>query len=166
MVEKPNQAWGWSIASGTDLNCEVSHEYVNDNLHEAVRTGVLNEKDIDVSVKRLFKARFELGMFDPDSLVPYAQIPMSVVGCENHQKLNLEVAEKSLVLLKNDGILPLKGVKKVALIGPNANNPSILIGNYNGDPINPVTPLQGLRNRLGMKPPIQWVSIFLLTIRT
>jgi len=90
-------------------------------------------------------------MFDPDSLVPYAQIPMSVVGCEAHQKLNLEVAEKSLVLLKNDGILPLKNIKKVALIGPNANNPSILIGNYNGDPINPVTPLQGLRDRLGAK---------------
>ena len=151
VVEKPTQAWGWSIASGTDLNCEVNKDFIEDNYEEAVRKGVLNEKDIDIAVKRLFKARFELGMFDPDSVVPYAQIPMSVVGSEKHQQLNLEMAEKSLVMLKNDGILPLKGVKKVALIGPNANNAAILIGNYNGDPINPVTPLKALRDRLGAK---------------
>ncbi len=74
---------------------------------------------------------------------------MTVVGSEEHLALSLEAAEKSLVLLKNDGILPLDGSKKIALIGPNANNFSILIGNYNGDPINPITPLTAFQGRLG-----------------
>lgn len=151
VVETPSQALGWSLSAGTDLNCEESKAFVEDHFDEAISKGMINEKDIDVSLKRLFKARFELGMFDPDNQVAYSQIPMSVVGSPEHQKLTLEVAEKSLVLLKNTGILPLKGVKKIALIGPNANNPTVLIGNYNGDPINPVTPLKALRDRLGAK---------------
>ena len=88
-------------------------------------------------------------MFDPDSMVPYTKIPYSVVGSSEHLELSLKAAEKSLVLLKNNGILPLKNVKKVALIGPNADNFTILIGNYNGEPIRPVTPLTALRERLG-----------------
>ncbi len=149
VVQTPAQAWGWSISAGTDLNCEESRAFVEDHLDEAVRKGMINEKDIDVSVKRLFKARFMLGMFDPDTKIGYSQIPMSVVGSEKHLKLSQEAAEKSLVLLKNAGILPLKNVKKIALIGPNANNSTILTGNYNGDPIHPTTPLQGLQERLG-----------------
>jgi len=74
---------------------------------------------------------------------------MSVVGSEKHLKLAQEAAEKSLVMLKNDGILPLRNVKKVALIGPNADNFTILIGNYNGEPVRPVTPLKALREKLG-----------------
>ena len=151
IVETPAQAWGLSISAGTDLNCEESKAFVEDNLEEAVRIGMINEKDVNVSVKRLFKARFMLGMFDPENQVAYSQIPMSVVGSAEHLKLTEEAAEKSLVLLKNTGILPLKNVKKIALIGPNANNPTILIGNYNGDPIHPTTPLKGLQERLGSK---------------
>ncbi len=149
VVETPSQAWGWAISAGTDLNCEGDKPFMEDNFDEAVRTGVINEKDINVSVKRLFKARFILGMFDPEEQQPYTKIPMSVVGSPEHLKLTLEAAEKSLVLLKNNGILPLKNVKKVALIGPNANNFSILVGNYNGDPINPITTLKALKERLG-----------------
>ncbi len=151
VVETPSQAWGWAISSGTDLNCEVNEAFVKDHLDEAIANGVINESDINASIKRLFKARFELGMFDPDNMVPYAQIPMSVVGSPEHLQLSQQMAEKSLVLLKNDGVLPLKNVKKLALIGPNANNPTILIGNYNGDPINPTTPLKALKARLGDK---------------
>lgn len=151
IVETPSQAWGWSLSAGTDLNCEESKAFIEDHLDEAIKKGMVNESDINTSVKRLFKARFMLGMFDPDSQVAYSQIPMSVVGSTEHLKLAEEAAEKSLVLLKNDGILPLKNVKKIALIGPNANNPTILIGNYNGDPINPTTPLKALRERLGNK---------------
>jgi beta-glucosidase len=92
-----------------------------------------------------------LGMFDPEGKVAYSKIPMSVVGSQEHLKLSQEAAEKSLVILKNSGILPLKNVKKIALIGPNANNPTILIGNYNGDPINPISPLKGLQERLGIQ---------------
>jgi len=149
VVETSSQAWGWSLSSGTDLNCEVSRKFLVENLDSAIRVGIINESDINVSVKRLFKARFMLGMFDPEDQVSYSKIPYSVVGSENHLKLSLEAAEKSLVLLKNDGILPLKNVKKIALIGPNANNFAILIGNYNGEPIDPTTPLKALRDRLG-----------------
>ncbi|MFN8255666.1 MAG: glycoside hydrolase family 3 C-terminal domain-containing protein [Bacteroidales bacterium] len=149
VVETPSRAWGWSLASGTDLNCEENKAFIENDFENAVKNGVINEKDINEALKKLFKARFKLGMFDPEEMVPYSKIPMSVVGSEEHLKLSLTAAEKSLVLLKNNGILPLKNVKKIALIGPNANNPSILIGNYNGDPINPITPLKGLQTQFG-----------------
>lgn len=151
VVETPSQAWGWSLSSGTDLNCEDNRAFMEDHFEEAVSKGMINEADINVSVKRLFKARFMLGVFDPAAEVAYTKIPMSVVGSAAHLNLSLEAAEKSLVLLKNNGILPLKNTKKIALIGPNANNPSILTANYNGDPVDPITPLKALQQRLGTK---------------
>jgi beta-glucosidase len=147
VVETPEQAWGWSLATGADLNCEESRAFL-ENIDSALHVGIVNEKDINTSLSRLFKARFQLGFFDPEELNPYTDIPMSVVGSEEHLKLSLEAAEKSMVLLKNDGILPLEKDKKIALIGPNANNFDILIGNYNGDPILPLTPLDGFREVL------------------
>jgi len=149
VVETPSQALGWSLSSGTDLNCEMNNAFISDHLDSAVNAGIVNEKDINKSLSRLFKARFLLGMFDPDDQVVYSKIPMSVVGSPEHLKLTEEAAEKSLVLLKNNGVLPLQKGRKIALIGPNANNFTILIGNYNGDPVNPVTPLKGLVDRLG-----------------
>ena len=151
VVNTPSQAWGWSLSTGTDLNCEQSRSFLVSNLDSAIRVGMINESDINISVRRLFKARFMLGLFDPDNQVAYSKIPFSVVGSEQNLKLSQEAAEKSLVLLKNTGILPLKNVKKVALIGPNANNFAILIGNYNGEPIRPVTPLKAMREKLGAK---------------
>lgn len=149
VVATAAQAWGWSISTGTDLNCETSRSLITNNTDSAIRAGILNESDINVSVKRLFRARFMLGMFDPQDQVPFSKIPLSVVGSEKHLNLSQEAAEKSLVLLKNNGILPFKNVRKVALIGPNANNFAILVGNYNGDPIRPTTPLKAFRDRLG-----------------
>ncbi|NJK95805.1 MAG: beta-glucosidase [Bacteroidales bacterium] len=149
MVQTSSQAWGWSISAGTDLNCETPGSFLVPNLDSAIHVGMINEKDINTSVKRLFKARFLLGMFDPADQVAYTKIPFSVVGSPEHLKLTELAAEKSMVLLKNDGILPLKQGKKVALIGPNADNFSILIGNYNGIPIRPITPLTAMRTKLG-----------------
>jgi len=149
VVETPSQAIGWSLASGTDLNCEESKAFLQDKFDSAVNAGVINEKDINISLSRLFRARFMLGLFDPEEQVPFAKISMSVVGDEKHLQLSLEAAEKSLVLLKNNGILPLKNVKKIALIGPNADNESMQLGNYNGQPIKPVTVLKALQNKLG-----------------
>ncbi len=149
VVNTPSKAWGWSVATGTDLNCETPETFLVSNLDSAIHAGILNEKDLNTSLTRLFKARFQLGMFDPEYLVPYSKIPMSVVGSREHLELARVSAEKSLVLLKNNGILPLKNVKKVALIGPNADNFDILIANYNGEPIVPITPLTGLRKKLG-----------------
>lgn len=149
VVPTSTRAWGWSLASGTDLNCESSRPFLVNNLDSAINVGIINEKDINKALERLFRARFMLGMFDPDEMVPYSKITFSEVGTKEHLDLALVAAEKSLVLLKNNGILPLKNVKRIAVIGPNANNFDILIGNYNGDPINPVTPLKGLRDKLG-----------------
>ncbi|MEI7830457.1 MAG: glycoside hydrolase family 3 C-terminal domain-containing protein [Prolixibacteraceae bacterium] len=149
VVPTSTQAWGWSLSTGTDLNCEQSRHFLVSNLDSAIRVGMINESDINTSVRRLFKARFKLGLFDPDDQVAFSKIPFSVVGSEKNLKLSQEAAEKSLVLLKNNGILPLKNTKRIALIGPNANNFAILIGNYNGQPIHPVTPLKALRDKLG-----------------
>lgn len=149
VVATSAQAWGWSLSTGTDLNCETSRGFITSNIDSAINAGIINESDINVSVKRLFKARFMMGMFDPQDQLAFSKIPLSVVGSEKHLKMSQEAAEKSLVLLKNNGVLPLKNAKKVALIGPNANNFAILIGNYNGDPIRPTTPLKAFRDRLG-----------------
>ncbi|HEX2994215.1 MAG TPA: glycoside hydrolase family 3 C-terminal domain-containing protein [Anaerolineales bacterium] len=110
---------------------------------------MLTEEDINRSVKRLFMARFRLGMFDPDDQVPYAQIPFSVVDSAEHRELALEVARQSLVLLKNeDNLLPLDKDKiaSIAVIGPNADNTLVLTGNYMGTPAEPVSVLAGIRS--------------------
>jgi beta-glucosidase len=141
-----------AVIAGTDLECGNSYPH----LKKALERGLITEADIDVAVKRIFTARFKLGMFDNEKSVPYAQIPFSVNCSEANSKLALEAAQKSIVLLKNarvpgqeKEILPLsKEIKTIAVIGPNADNWEALIGNYNGIPKNPVTVLQGLKNKL------------------
>ena len=135
-----------AVKAGTDLNCGVSYK----DLPKAVNEGLISEDDIDTAVKRLFMARFKLGMFDPDEEVNYAQIPFSVNTSKANDELALEAAQKSIVLLKNEnGILPLKkNIRKLAVIGPNADNWESLVGNYNGIAKNPVTVLKGLQNKL------------------
>jgi beta-glucosidase len=113
---------------------------------EAVNQGLLSEKDIDVSLKRLFTARFRLGLFDPPEMVKYAQTPDSEIDSAAHRQLSLKTARESMVLLKNDGILPLgSGVKNIAVIGPLAQSSRVLLGNYNGDPSKSTTALDGIR---------------------
>jgi beta-glucosidase len=135
-----------SVKAGTDTSC--GKEYAA--LVQAVKEGLITEKEIDVSVERLFRARFELGLFDPVANVKYAQIPFSETDSEAHRRLALEVAEKSMVLLKNDGVLPLKkSVKTIAVIGPNAAALAAIEGNYNAVPSQPVVPLKGMEKRFG-----------------
>ena len=109
-----------AVKAGTDLECGVDYK----QLMTAVERGLLTEADIDVAVKRIFTARFKLGMFDPDEIVPYAQIPFFVNGSDYNNGLSRQAAQKSIVLLKNDNnILPLtKEIKTIAVIGPNADN--------------------------------------------
>ena len=144
VVETPAEAAAMGVARGTDLNCGRTYE----NLAEAVRSGLVQEEQLDVSLKRLFRARFKLGMFDPAERVPWSSIPISVIDSTEHQALALEAARKSMVLLKNEGgVLPLdRGLDKIAVIGPNANDVGVLLGNYNGIPSDPVTPLRGIRD--------------------
>ena len=139
------EAAALAVRRGTDLNCGTAYR----GLKEAVAKNLITEKEIDQAVMRLFRARFKLGMFDPDSIVDYAKIPMSVVDCGKHRDLALEAARKSVVLLKNDGVLPLnKKLKKIAVIGPTANDEETLWGNYCGYNKKGVTVLQGIRDKL------------------
>ena len=130
------------IRMGTDTNCGSTYLA----LGSAVKRGLIKESDIDVSLKRLFTARMKLGLFDPDSMNPYAAIPFSEVNSAAHHALALEAAHKAMVLLKNDkGILPLKaGVKTIAVIGPNAADLSAMEGNYNAVPREMTFPVDGI----------------------
>ncbi|MBS1727056.1 MAG: glycoside hydrolase family 3 C-terminal domain-containing protein [Armatimonadetes bacterium] len=131
-----------AVNAGCDLECGGAYHA----LVQAVDEGLIKEAEIDKSLTRLMEARIKLGLFDPPSMVKYAQIPMSVVESPAHQKLARNLAEKSIVLLKNSGTLPLKSsVKSIAVIGPNADVKETLWGNYNGIPTYTVTPLAGIR---------------------
>ena len=135
-----------AIQAGTDLNCGV--EYTN--ILAAVKAGLLKESEINVSLHRLLLARFKLGMFDPPALVKYTKIPLSENESKSHRDLAIETARKSIVLLKNqDNTLPLsKKLGTIAVIGPNADDAKTLLGNYNGIPTAPVTPLAGIKSKL------------------
>ena len=146
MVDKTApQAAARALLAGTDVNCGVTY----DSLGVAVRQRLVSESLVDTAVKRLFRARFRLGMFDPPEMVPYAHIPLDVNDSKEHRELALEATRKSIVLLKNDGgMLPLKKeVRTIAVIGPNADDIDVLLGNYNGIPANPITPLEGIREK-------------------
>ena len=123
-----------------------------DRCWSRVEQGLIDEATIDKALTRLFTARFRLGMFDPPEMVPYAQIPIEVNDCAEHRALALQMARESIVLLKNaDGFLPLDkaAVKKIAVIGPNADDDLVLLSNYFGFPSRSVTPLQGIRDKVG-----------------
>jgi beta-glucosidase len=142
IVGTPQEAAAVSVIAGTDLNCGVTF----DSLVTGVHQGLITEPQIDVALARLLRARFRLGMFDPPERVPYAAIPYSVNDSREHGELALEATRKSIVLLKNDGVLPLgKNLGTIAVIGPNANDVDVLLGNYNGVPSDPITPLEGIR---------------------
>jgi beta-glucosidase len=109
------------------------------------------QRDIDTAVTRLMRARFRLGMFDPSERVPYARIPYAANQSPEHDALARRMAQASIVLLKNDGILPLSraAIKTIAVVGPNADDVMTLLGNYYGTPAHPVTLLAGIRNAVG-----------------
>ncbi|EKU90622.1 xylan 1,4-beta-xylosidase [Bacteroides oleiciplenus] len=136
-----------AVVSGTDLDCGSSYKA----LVESVKKGLIAEETVDVSVKRLLKARFELGEMDEPEKVSWTKIPFSVVASAAHDSLALEIARKSMTLLMNkDNFLPLKrGGLTVAVMGPNANDSVMQWGNYNGMPPHTVTILDGVRNILG-----------------
>jgi beta-glucosidase len=120
-----------------------------DALPEAVAQGLIDEATIDQSVERLYTALFRLGMYDDPADVHWAQTPRDIVASQPHIDLSAEAARQSLVLLKNDGILPLAADTKVAVIGPNADNWWTLVANYYGRPTQPVTALEGIKAKIG-----------------
>jgi beta-glucosidase len=142
-----------AVLHGTDVEC--GNETFK-TLKQAVKDGKLTEKDIDASLKRLFTIHFRLGMFDPVSMVKYAQIPISALESQPHKDHALKMARESIVLLRNtrlpgqeNNLLPLdKNVKKIAVLGPNADNAMTQLGNYNGEPSVITTVLQGIKDKL------------------
>lgn len=137
-----------AVLHGTDVECgnNVFH-----SLKEGVKTGLITEKQIDESVKHLFRTRYRLGMFDSPDLVSYSKIPETALELPEHKALSLQLAQQSMVLLKNSkNTLPLKkSIKKIAVIGPNADNGIAILGNYNGLPSKLTTVLEGIKNKLG-----------------
>src|SRR5665647_1978722 len=135
--------------AGTDVEC-VWQGYAYKNLPEAVAKGLLTEKEVDKHLLRVIEGRISLGNLDDDSLVPWTKIPMSIVNDQEHRKLALDMALESMTLLQNNNnILPLKkSVKKIAIIGPNADNAPMLWGNYNGTPIRTISILKGIESKL------------------
>ncbi|RZK51562.1 MAG: glucan 1,4-alpha-glucosidase, partial [Pedobacter sp.] len=124
-----NQCWGYAKA-----------------VIPAIERGLLKESELDTAVARLLRAKFKLGVFDAESDNPYSAIPYSVVNSKAHQQQALQMARESIVLLKNNKqTLPLKqSLKNIAVIGPNANDTEILLGNYNGEPAHVISPLEGI----------------------
>ena len=144
----PVESVALAVNSGCDLNCGSLSVY----LEEAVAQGLVSEEAVTEAVVRLFTTRMKLGMFDPDGDVPFSAIPYSAVDSPDMAKLNRQVAEKTLVLLKNkNGVLPLKksALKCVGVIGPTANNRRALVGNYEGTASRYITVLEGIQDYLG-----------------
>ena len=137
-----------AVFHGTDVECGNATYKA---LVQAVKDGKITEKQIDVSVKRLFMIRFRLGMFDPAAMVKWAQTPESVLESAEHKAHSLKMARQSIVLLRNENnTLPLKKtLKKIAVVGPNADNAIAVLGNYNGTPSTVITALQGIKDKVG-----------------
>jgi len=146
IVATVEEAVALAVKNGDDLNCGNSYAKA---LPAAVKQGLITEAELDASLQRLVAARMRLGMFDPPEDVRWAQIPYSVNQAPEHDALARRAAQESIVLLKNDGILPLsKRLRRVAVIGPTADDVMALLGNYYGTPADPVTILRGIREAL------------------
>jgi beta-glucosidase len=151
---KPTQpeASAISLQRGMDNECVDGTDKVTDDhdykpYFQAVKQGFLKESEIDVALTRLFTARMKLGMFDPPEMVPYSKIDEKLLDSAAHRDMARKVAGESMVLLKNDGVLPLKtSAIKIAVVGPLADQTRVLLGNYNGLPSHTVSILEGLRN--------------------
>ncbi len=139
-----------SLLRGMDNECADFFAKTTDShdfqpFIDAVQQGYLPESAIDTALVRLFTARIRLGMFDPPSMVPYSNIDESQLDSAAHREMARHLADESMVLLKNDGVLPLKSVKRIAVVGPLADQTNVLLGNYNGIPTHTVSVLEGLK---------------------
>jgi beta-glucosidase len=147
------EAGAVSLKKGMDNECADFFTKATTNADyvkylDAVQQGLLTEKDLDTALRRTFVARFQLGMFDPPSMVPYSNTPESEIDSTPHRELALKIARESMVLLKNDGVLPMKPtVAKIAVVGPLADSLRVLEGNYNGTPSRSVSALEGIRKQ-------------------
>jgi beta-glucosidase len=158
-----------AVIHGTDVECGTS---VYKSLVDAVKKGAIEEKQLDISLKRLFTIRYRLGMFDPPEKVKYTQAPFSTLEAPEHKAHALKMARQAIVLLKNEHqVLPLsKNLKRIAVVGPNADNRLAMLGNYNGFPSRIVSVLDGIRVKVGAtteivyEPAVNYASDTLFTV--
>jgi len=151
-VQNAKEASAIAVKAGCDLNCGNVYK---EALLQAIEEGLLREDDLTLAVQRLFLARFKLGLFAPESELPYTNISPDVIESKEHQQLALEAARESIILLKNDHILPLsKDIKSLAVIGPNADN--CVLGSYSGAPSRKISVLQGIKEKVGDKADIYY----------
>ena len=146
----PAEAFAVSLKAGTDLACDFggARGVEAPAIVEAVKTGLVSEAEVDVAMRRLFEVRFRLGLMDPPTSGPWGKITAADNDTPAHRAVGLRAAQASMVLLKNDGLLPLDAAPKtIAVVGPNADSIDALVGNYNGTPSKPVTVLAGIRAR-------------------
>jgi beta-glucosidase len=138
---------------GCDINCGCLFL----ELIEAVKQGLITEGEIDRNLKRLFTARMKLGMFDPPARVTWSKLSPKIVNCEKHRQLARCMARESIVLLKNNGILPLrKDVRHLLVAGPNTMDELVLLGNYNGYAPQQTTMLEGILAKVSAGTQVQW----------
>ena len=139
-----------AVIAGTDVECGYGYPYKT--IPEAVRRGFMTEAEVDKHVIRLLEGRFDLGEMDDPSLVEWSKIPYSAMDSKEHRQIALDMARQTIVLLQNNNILPLqKGMEKIAVIGPNADNEPMMWGNYNGTPNHTITILEGICDKLKIK---------------
>ena len=148
---RPSQpeASATSLMRGMDNECITFGEVTGKDDYQpyvdAVRKEYLPQSAMDRALVRLFTARMRLGMFDPPSMVPYSRIDRSELDSPAHRQLALRLAEESMVLLKNDNVLPLRGAKRIAIVGPLADQTPVLLGNYHGEPTHAVSVVEGMK---------------------
>ncbi len=141
-----------ALKAGTDLSCSIWTPGFN-TLAKAVQEGLVPEQLVTEAAERLYTARFQLGLFDPQGSNPLDKIPFWDAASPAHRQIAQKAAEESIVLLKNDGVLPLKNtVKRIAVIGPTADSLPSILGNYVGTPLHPVTPLDGMLEQFRSTP--------------
>ncbi|MBP8606170.1 MAG: glycoside hydrolase family 3 C-terminal domain-containing protein [Phycisphaerae bacterium] len=146
-VQTPEEAAALAVKAGCNLCCGSDYNA----LVQGVQKGLISEKEIDEALYYTLWTRFRLGLFDPAEKVPYSKYTIADNDKPEHSKVALEVARQSLVLLKNDGILPLdrSRYKNIAVIGPNGNSKSMLEGNYHGSASHPISILDGIKQLAG-----------------
>ncbi len=158
--ETPAEAAALALESGVNLNCgSVYYPY----LIEAVEKGLVTEQEIDASLKQLLKTRFKLGLFDPQEKDPWKDLDEEVINSTEHRQLARKTAEKSMVLLKNDNVLPIKkDIKSLYMVGPNANSTEVLLGNYYGLSGQMVTFMEGITSKVSPGTTVNYKHGFLL----
>jgi beta-glucosidase len=153
------EASAMAVKAGVNLNCGNSFK----SLKEAVERGLIAEADIDKNLKILFRTRFKLGLLDPQDAVPFNKIGAEVVNSPKHRQLAYQSALESIVLLKNNGVLPLKNtVKQLFLVGPNAADVDVMLGNYNGVSSSIITIMEGLAGKVSQGTRFEYRKGFLL----